>query len=123
MKHTGDILVVDDYLPIVEFIADALTDDGYTVRIARDVAQAGAAIAERRPDLVLVDLHVPGTPGDSLALDLTNDPLGAVPVVIMTADTRLARDLSVDGFAFCLTKPFDLDELLDCVATHIRPGI
>ena len=120
MKRTGDILVVDNYPPIVEFIADALTDDGYTVRIARDVAQAGAAIAERRPDLVLVDLHVPGTPGDTLALDLKNDPLGAVPVVIMTADARLARGLSIDGFAFCLTKPFELDELLDCVAAHIR---
>jgi DNA-binding response OmpR family regulator len=121
MKHAGDILVIDDYSPTVEFIAEALMDDGYTVRTASDAAHAQAAIAERRPDLVLVDLHLPGTPGDVLARDLQNDGLTGVPVILMTADVRSAGALSMDGISFCLTKPFGLDDLLACITAHIRP--
>jgi DNA-binding response OmpR family regulator len=121
MKHAGDILVIDDYSPTVEFIAEALMDDGYTVRTASDAARAQAAIAERRPDLVLVDLHLPGTSGDVLARDLQNDGLADVPVILMTADARSADTLSMDGIAFCLSKPFGLDDLLACITTHIRP--
>lgn len=120
MQHAGDILVVDDHSPTVEFIAEALTDEGYTVRTARDAAQAQQALAGRRPDLVLVDLHLPGQPGDLLARDLQNDGLGDVPVILMTADVQIARTMSNVGVAFCLIKPFNLVDLLDCVATHLR---
>lgn len=120
MQHAGDILVIDDHLPTVAFIADALTDEGYTVRTAPDAAHAQQALAERRPDLVLVDLHLPGKPGDLLARDLQNDRLHNVPVIIMTADVRLASALSSDRTAFCLMKPFNLSDLFDCVATHLR---
>src|SRR6266511_1600134 len=75
MQHAGDILVIDDHPATVEFIADALTDDGYSVRTAPDAARARVAIAELRPDLVLADLHLPGKPGDLLARDLHNDGL------------------------------------------------
>src|SRR5215213_1959589 len=119
MQHAGDILVIDDHPATVEFIADALIDDGYTVRTAPDAARAHVAIAERQPDLVLVDLHLPGKPGDVLARDLRNDGLADVPVVIMTADAQLAIALPMDGIAFCLAKPFNLDDLLNCVAAHI----
>ena len=120
MQHAGDILVIDDHRPTIEFIADALTDEGYTVRTAPDAVHAQQALAERRPDLVLVDLHLPGKPGDQLARDLQNDGLGDVPVIIMTADVRLASTLSSEGTAFCLMKPFNLSDLFDCVATHLR---
>ena len=120
MQHAGDILVIDDHPATVEFIADALTDDGYSVRTAPDAARARVAIAERQPDLVLADLHLPGKPGDLLARDLHNDGLADVPVIIMTADARWVSAQPMDGIAFCLAKPFNLDDLLHCVAAHVR---
>jgi DNA-binding response OmpR family regulator len=121
MQSIGDILVIDNEPAIVEFIAEALTDEGYTVRTAIDPEDARATITERHPDLVLLDLHMPGTSGDVLARDFKNDGLADVPIVMMTADAQKARELSMEGIDYCLAKPFDLDELLDCVAKHIRP--
>lgn len=120
MQHAGDILVVDDHAPTVEFIAEALGDEGYSVRTARDSAQAQRLLAEWRPDLVLMDMHMPGKPGDLLVHELRSSGIGDLPIILMTADTRLADVLARQGMPFCLIKPFNLDDLLDCVAAHVR---
>jgi DNA-binding response OmpR family regulator len=120
MQPKGDILVVDDDQPTVDFIAEALIEDGYTVRAALDAAHTREAIIVRQPDLVLLDLHLPDKMGDVLVCDLQDDGLAGVPVVIMTADAKAARELAIEKIAFCLLKPFDLDDLFECVARHIR---
>src|SRR4051794_2510663 len=84
MQTTGDILVVDDEPTIVEFIADVLTDEGYAVRTALTAADARAVIAEQRPDLVLMDLTMPGEAGGVLARELKHDALADLPVILMT---------------------------------------
>lgn len=119
MSSAGDILVVDDDEPTVAFIAEALTDEGYTVRAALNPADARAMVTTRPPDLALIDLLLPGKMGDVLAADLREDGLADVPVIIMTADPRAASELSMRRIAFCLMKPFGLDDLLDCVAQHL----
>jgi DNA-binding response OmpR family regulator len=123
MQAAGTILVVDDDEPTATFIAEALRDEGYTVRTAFYPADARAVIITQRPDLVLLDLHLPGKPGDILMQDLKDDGLDNVPVVIITADAKAVQALSMDGIAYCLIKPFELDDLVACVATHIRKAI
>jgi CheY-like chemotaxis protein len=120
MLCTGDVLVVDDEPSIFGFIAEVLTEEGYTVHTARDGASARALLAAQEPDIVLMDLHMPGETGDALIHDLKSDGLADVPVVIMTADATAARELPMDDFASCLIKPFDLGDLLDCVAKYIH---
>ena|SRR5215213_9062014 len=120
MQTTADILVVDDDQSIAELITEVLTDEGYTVRACLTVADARTIIAEHRPDLVLLDLHMPGESGHMLVPDLTTDGLADVSIILMTADVQAARELSMDGTDFYLPKPFDLDELIDCVAKHVR---
>ncbi len=120
MQHEGDILVIDNEPTIVEFIIEALTDEGYVVRTALTAADARATIAERQPDLVLLDLHMPGKSGDVLARDLKTDGLAHIPIIIMTADAQATKSLAMDDIDYCLAKPFDLDELIECVAKHIR---
>ena len=120
MQSIGDILVIDNEPHIVAFIAEALTDEGYTVRTALDPQDARATIAARHPDLVLLDLHMPGTNGDVLARNIKNDGLVDVPIVMMTADAQIAKSLSMEDIDYCLAKPFDLDELIECVAKYIR---
>jgi len=121
MRSAGDILVIDDEPTIVEFIAEALKDEGYTVCTALTPEDARASVAERPPDLVLLDLHLPGEAGDTLAHDFKSNGLVSVPIILMTADAKVADEPSMDSIAFCLIKPFDLDELVECVAKHIRP--
>ena len=120
MQSIGDVLVIDDEPSIVEFIAEALTDEGYTVRTVLTAADARAAITERQPDLVLLDLHMPDETGIVLAQALKNDGLAHVPIIIMTADAQADRRFAMDGIDFCLAKPFDLDALTECVAKHIQ---
>jgi two-component system alkaline phosphatase synthesis response regulator PhoP len=120
MQTICDILVVDDDEPTIVFIAEALRDEGYTVHTALAPADARAVIVQCHPDLVLLDLHLPGKTGDILVQDLKDDGLAHIPIILMTADAQAAQELSMEGFAYCLLKPFDLDELIDCVAKHIR---
>jgi DNA-binding response OmpR family regulator len=121
MNNASDILIVDDDQPIVDFISEALADEGYTVRSAFSVASALDATAARLPDLIIMDLHMPGKTGDIFIRDLRRDGGADVPVVLMTADSVSAKDLEAEGIASCLLKPFDLDDLLACVAKYVRP--
>jgi DNA-binding response OmpR family regulator len=120
MQIAGDILVIDDEPAIVQFITETLEEEGYAVRSADDQASACERVGERRPDLILADLHLGGA--DTAALVRYFACIGqlGVPVVVMTTDPQLAEATSLDGIAFCLVKPFDLDVLIDCVASHIR---
>jgi DNA-binding response OmpR family regulator len=121
MNNVGDILIVDDDQPIVDFITEALADEGYSVRSAFSVAGALDATAERTPDLIIMDLHMPGKTGDVFVRDLRRDGHADLSVVLMTADSISAKALEAEGIALCLLKPFDLDDLLACVAKYIRP--
>src|SRR5215216_4410287 len=121
MSNTGDILIVDDDQPIVDFITEALADEGYTVRSAFSVASALDATAARAPDLIIMDLHMPGKTGDMFVRELRRDGRTNLPVVLMTADSMSAKALEAEGIAFCLLKPFDLDDLLACVAKYVPP--
>jgi two-component system response regulator VicR len=120
MSNAGDILIVDDDQPIVEFMTEALAEEGYSVRSAYNVANALDATLERLPDLIIMDLHMPGKTGDVFVRDLRRDGRSDLPVILMTADTASARALETEGIAYCLLKPFDLDDLLSCVAKYIR---
>jgi DNA-binding NtrC family response regulator len=118
MQGTSTILVVGDALS-VKFITLALHDEGYRVRAARDLIQAHAEIAVRRPDLVLLDSDMSGMIGALLVQDLHEVGLIDVPVVIMTDEIGTAQGLPQRGIADCLIKPFDVDDLLNCVAQYI----
>jgi DNA-binding response OmpR family regulator len=120
MQAKGDVLVVDDDQPTIDFITEVLRDEGYAVRTAGDAAHAREAIIVQPPDLLLLDLHLPGKDGDVLVRDLRDNELADVPVVLMTADEQATRTLTLDGIAFCLLKPFNLEALFDCVARYIR---
>jgi two-component system OmpR family response regulator len=120
MHTTGDILVVDDDQSIADLITEVLTDEGYTVRACLSVADARAVIAEHRPNLVLVDLHMPGEKGHSLVCDLNTDGRANTSIILMTADANASKEISMAGIDFCLLKPFDLEDLIACVAKYIR---
>jgi two-component system, NtrC family, nitrogen regulation response regulator NtrX len=118
---SGDILIIEDDTPISDFIAEVLEDEGYTVRSAHDRAAALTILANHLPNLILCDLHLPGVSSLTLIDDIRSAAGTAVPLVVMTADVQAARQLDMQGIAFCLLKPFSLEDLVSCVTTHMPP--
>jgi DNA-binding NtrC family response regulator len=105
------VLVVDDEPGVRESLRMLLRDD-YTVATAEDAEAALRAIAAEPPDLVLLDLVMPGRSGLELLSDLRSRP-SPPPVVVVTATRSVATAVEAmqRGAADYVTKPFELDEL------------
>jgi two-component system response regulator GlrR len=117
---SGDILLVDDDPDLLKLISLRLTSAGYGVRTAESGETALAAIAVRRPAVVVTDLRMPGIDGLQL-FDAINRQHAGLPVLILTAhgtipDAVSATQRGVFGY---LTKPFDSQELLQKVGSAI----
>jgi CheY-like chemotaxis protein len=109
------ILVVDDELGIRALLSEILTDEGHTVDVAENAAQARAARDRARPDLVLLDMHL----GDMTGLELlqqmrTHASLAALPSMVLSADAlpESQRQAAKAGVLEYLTKPIDVPKFL-----------
>jgi two-component system response regulator MprA len=114
------ILVVDDDPEIVGFLKRGLTFEGYTVETAGDGAEALAKIREREPDLVILDVMMPGIDGIEVARRLRQ--ASAIPILMLTAKGTVAdRVAGLDsGADDYLIKPFAFDELLARMRSLLR---
>lgn len=119
MQRPGSVLVVDDQIDIVELVVDFLRDEGYRVTGVTDGLTALSLIESERPRLVLLDMLMPQMTGMEVwqRLQQYND----TAVVLMTASPNLAEALLPQAQTDYLAKPFDLDQLLDCVARYVNP--
>ncbi|HEX6558618.1 MAG TPA: response regulator transcription factor [Longimicrobiales bacterium] len=117
------ILVVEDERDIAALVAYHLTKEGYRVRTAEGGHEAIEAVAAERPDLILLDVMLPGLSGyEVLAAFRRNTELQQVPVIILTArreeaDRIKGLELGADDY---LTKPFSPRELVLRVAAVLR---
>ncbi len=122
-----DVLIVEDEVAIREMVSFAVEDEGYALREAADVPEAEVLIAERVPDLILLDWMLPGTSGLHLAKALKKDELTRdVPIIMLTArgeeDSRV-RGLEAGADDY-VTKPFSPRELrlrIKAVLRRTRP--
>jgi CheY-like chemotaxis protein len=114
------ILVVEDEPEVGEVLRDALTDLGYATSLANDGAAALAMVPVYRPDVVLLDLSMPGIPGD-VVLERLREIDPALPVVIVTANTEAerARATLAKGAFDYVSKPFDIEILARIVAAAV----
>ena len=109
------VLVVDDDPDILDAICDILDAEGYAVARARHGGEALERVAERRPDLILLDLMMPVMDGWQFReAQVQNAELAKIPVVVVSAAGR-DRLERIDADAY-LSKPVDLEELLGCVS-------
>jgi CheY-like chemotaxis protein len=121
MQQPDDILVVDDEVNIVNLVVDLLQDEGYKVRSALNGVSALAAIAERLPAMILVDMYMPQMTGVMLLEHLRQQKIVDIPVVLMTASPRAAEQFLGERTVDYLAKPFDIEQLLECVARYVVP--
>ena len=119
---TGHILVVDDNPINLKLASEVLLAGGYTVDVAIDAESAQRLLATKCPDLILMDIALPGMDGLSLTRVIKSDPrLNRVPVVALTAyamrgDDLKAAEAGCDGY---ITKPIDTRALVLQVAAWI----
>lgn len=108
------VLVVEDDEAIRRTLADLLHDRGYLVDGAIDGAEAIEQMERRRPDLVLLDLHMPGMDGwEFLAIKAGRTGLAEVPVLVLSATSERGLDNAQEqGAPIYVRKPFAVDELL-----------
>lgn len=110
-----DILVVDDERDIRELVAGVLSDEGYECRTAGDSTSALAAIDERRPSLVLLDVWLHGSPMDGLeVLDAIKQREPELPVIIFSGHGNIDTAVSAvsRGAVDFIEKPFETERLL-----------
>jgi len=111
------ILVVDDELGIRGLLSEILTDEGHTVELAENAAQARSVRERLRPDLVLLDIWMPDVDGISLLKEWGTTSLLTMPVIMMsghgTIDT--AVEATKHGAMAFLEKPITLQKLLRAV--------
>ena len=83
------VLVVDDSKTELMFMTDLLQKNGYTVRTAENAEDAFRRLAEDKPDLILMDVVMPGQNGFQLTRSITRDPLYAdVPIIMCTSKNQ-----------------------------------
>jgi len=80
----AQVLIVDDEMGIRELLSEILADEGHSVWLAENAAAARRLRAERRPDLVLLDIWMPDTDGISLLKEWSAGGLLTMPVVMMS---------------------------------------
>lgn len=123
LTGTGDVLVVDDTPANLRLLVEMLSRDGYKARLARSGPAALAAAQARIPDLILLDISMPGMDGFSVCEALKNDPrTQEVPVIFISAlsDTLdKVRAFGAGGVDY-ITKPFQWEEVAARVRTHLE---
>ncbi|MBI5860977.1 MAG: sigma-54-dependent Fis family transcriptional regulator [Rhodocyclales bacterium] len=117
------ILIIDDESSLVSSLTFALEEEGYTVHGAATALAGLKAMADLRPDLVLLDLRLPDKTGLEV-LEAMQPSNGGPQVIMISAlgDTRAAVKAVKMGAADYLTKPFDLDDLLHTIRTVLERG-
>jgi CheY-like chemotaxis protein len=119
------ILIVDDNVTNLKLVAYLMKSKGYEVATAVDAESALASVADQRPNVILMDLQLPGIDGLELTRRLKADPatrdikIIAVTAYAMKGDQERAMAAGCDDY---VTKPIDTRALPVTIARHLKGG-
>ena len=112
-----NILVIDDDAHINDIVSKALRSEGYSVSSAYSGTEALLLLSQSKPDLVLLDLMLPGLSGEELLPQIKD-----IPVIVVSAKTDVTDkvELLIGGAVDYITKPFHMEELLARIMVQLR---
>lgn len=112
-----NILIIDDDIHIGNFIEEALTQEGYRVSRAYSRTEALLVLSHSKPDLILLDLMLPG-----LNVEAVLPKIQGIPVIVVSAKIDIDNkvDLLLGGAADYVTKPFHIRELLARIFVQLK---
>lgn len=115
-----NILIIDDDIHIGNMLEETLTKEGYKVSRAYSGTEAVYVLSETNPNLVLLDLMLPGLNGEDLLPHIKG-----IPVIVVSAKVDIDNkvDLLLNGAADYVTKPFHTKELLARIAVQLRNAV
>lgn len=115
-----NILIIDDDVPIGNVIEEMLRKEGYGVSRAYSGTEALFVLSEKNPDLVLLDLMLPGLNGEDIL-----PRIKGIPVIVISAKVDIDNkvNLLLGGAADYITKPFHTKELLARIAVQLRNAV
>lgn len=117
MISTKSIMIIDDDAYIGNMLEEALMKEGYDILRAYSGTEALLLLSNYRPELILLDLMLPGLSGEEIL-----PKLAGIPVIVVSAKAEVSDKvgLLMGGAADYITKPFDMKELLARVAVQLR---
>ncbi len=120
--RTSDILIVDDKADNIRLLSSILSSQGYTVRKALNGSMALKAVESLAPDLILLDITMPGMSGYEVCKALkANAQTRDIPVIFLSALDEIfdkVKAFEVGGVDY-MTKPFQVEEVLIRIKTHV----
>jgi two-component system response regulator BaeR len=122
---SGNILIIEDETDLAAILVDYLTRDGYTATVINDGVAAAQALQSAAPDLVLLDVMLPGVDGLTLLRELRKH--SALPVILMTArveeiDRLVGLELGADDYICKPYSPREVVARVKAVLRRTRPG-
>ncbi len=115
-----NILIIDDDIYIGNVLEEALAKEGYRVSHAYSGTEALLVLSQSKPDLVLLDLMLPGLNGEEVLPQIEG-----IPVIILSAKVDIENKVALllGGAADYVTKPFNTKELLARIAVQLRGSV
>ena len=111
----ANILIVEDDLEIAESVAEVLTPAGHATRTACNGVEGLRMVAERLPDLILLDVEMPILDGPEIAEALALQRVGQPPILIVSAARNIHKIAGWVGTPHYLKKPFSADQMIEVV--------
>ncbi len=112
------ILAVDDETDVVLIVKTALQSEGFVVDTAHNGPDALAAVKEQKPDLVLLDVMMPGMSGfDVMRALKADDATATIPIIMLTglSERKKIQEALVGGTNYYIVKPFEMADLINKV--------
>ena len=111
MSTFSDILLVEDDIVVADVLCRMLVRAAYTVRTAKDGAEALMELGQQLPSVLILDLNLPGKSGFTVLEEMHRLQL-SVPIIIITANPLFQASLHHTAITRVLIKPFPIQELL-----------
>ena len=114
------ILVVDDDQPILTLMQKLLHEFRFEAVLASSGAAAIELARDERPDLILLDMKMPNMSGEQAIQAIRAEPgLGGVPILILSGEPVSRHEIEQVGANGAVQKPFDLDDLIHKIRSHV----